>query len=94
MSSKPSAPRKPANAARRPNRAQLKAAEVRSAESIGVNNAVTAPVAAGPSSRAVSRGYILSRDREMAYVRNDLRRLIITASCLFVLMIVLLFLLD
>jgi len=36
----------------------------------------------------------LSREAEMAYQRSDLRRLLITAAALFVLMIVLLFILD
>jgi hypothetical protein len=58
---------------------------------------VTAPAQA---SRRVSRNktqavtYVLPREVEYTYIESDLRRLIITAGALLVLMIVLLFLLD
>lgn len=58
----------------------------------------TAPVQA---SRRVSRkqgaqspSYVLPREVEYAYVRSDLRRLIITAGALLILMFILLFILD
>jgi hypothetical protein len=38
--------------------------------------------------------YVLPRDVEYGYIRSDLRRLIITASALLIVMFVLLFLLD
>ena len=53
-----------------------------------------APVAAGPGTRArrsVARVFSLSREAELNYIRNDLRRLIVTAGILLVLMIALLF---
>ncbi|HET9659392.1 MAG TPA: hypothetical protein VFP05_03615 [Thermomicrobiales bacterium] len=59
--------------------------------------ATTAPAQA---SRRVNRGksqaatYVLPRDVEYAYIRSDLRRLILTAAALLVLMFVLLFVLD
>jgi hypothetical protein len=58
----------------------------------------TAPVQA--SRRANRRqaaqtvSYVLPRDVEYAYIRSDLRRLIITAGALLILMFVLLFILD
>lgn len=58
----------------------------------------TAPAQA---SRRVSRrapsqqvNYVLPREVEYGYIRADLRRLILTAAVLMVLMLVLLFLLD
>ncbi len=98
--------------ARKQNRAQRKAQEVRMAESSApapldltvtldqdeiVPAATTAPVQA---SRRVARTkaqavtYILPRDVEYAYIRSDLRRLILTAGALLVLMFVLLFVLE
>ena len=56
--------------------------------------------ASAQASRRVSRNktqavtYVLPRDVEYAYIRSDLRRLIITAGALLVLMFVLLFILD
>lgn len=44
--------------------------------------------------KAVTRTLGLSREEEMEYQRNDLRRLLYTAGVLFVLMIVLLIILD
>ncbi len=98
--------------ARKQNRAQRKAQEVRLAESSApapldltvaleqeelVPAAATAPVQA---SRRINRNksqavtYVLPRETEYAYIRSDLRRLIITAGALLVLMFVLLFVLD
>lgn len=62
-----------------------------------VPTGATAPVQA---SRRVNRSktqavtYVLPRNVEYAYIRSDLRRLIITAGALLVLMFVLLFVLD
>lgn len=59
--------------------------------------AATAPVQA---SRRANRGktqavtYVLPREVEYAYISSDLRRLILTAAALLVLMFVLLFVLD
>jgi hypothetical protein len=44
--------------------------------------------------RAVARPRVLTRAQEYAFIKADMRRLIIIASSLFVLMIVLLFILD
>jgi hypothetical protein len=44
--------------------------------------------------RQVARSVALSKEAEMQYQRNDLRRLLYTAGALFVLMIALLFILD
>jgi hypothetical protein len=90
--------RKNARSGTRPNRAQLRAAEIRAAES-GVA-AATSPVAAAlPTARqnrnqAPARVIGLSREAEMRYQRADLKRLLYTAAVLFVLMIALLFILD
>lgn len=98
--------------ARRPNRAQRKAQEVRQAES-----SVPAPVdfsvaleqeelvaprstaSAAARSRVNRRqsqavAYVLPREVEYAYIRSDLRRLVITAGALLILMFALLFILD
>jgi hypothetical protein len=44
--------------------------------------------------RPVARPRVLTRSEEYAYIKADMRRLIITASVLFVVMIILLFVLD
>lgn len=44
--------------------------------------------------RPVARPMFISRAQEYAFIRADMRRLIITAALLFVVMIVLLFILD
>jgi hypothetical protein len=59
--------------------------------------AATAPAQANrrvnrPKTQAVT--YVLPRDVEYAYIRSDLRRLILTAGALLILMFVLLFVLD
>ena len=62
-----------------------------------VPSGATTPVQA---SRRVNRSktqavtYVLPRNVEYAYIRSDLRRLILTAGALLVLMFVLLFILD
>lgn len=87
--------------ANRPNRAQIRAAEVRAAATPDAMEAVAAAtgVASTPASRSrgqrpVPRVFSLSRDAELAYIRSDLRRLIYIAGVLFVLMISLLFILG
>jgi len=79
----------------RPNRAQLRAAEIRAAESGAIlpGGATPAAVATGRS-RPLVRSFVLSREAEMNYVRKDLRRLLMTAGILFVVMIGLLLILD
>jgi hypothetical protein len=52
------------------------------------------PSVAGSRRRAVARPQLLTREQEYAYIREDMRRLIIIAGALLVLMIVLLFILD
>jgi hypothetical protein len=88
--------RKSSRSGSRPNRSQLRAMEIRSAESGSVAAAPsTTSVAPRPGrARTVSRTIGLSREAEMNYQRNDLRRLLYTAGVLFVLMIVLLIFLD
>ena len=85
----------------RPNRAQLRAMEVRTAETVpGVSAAaITSPtvVSSGARSaarRQVARAVTLSREAEMQYIREDLRRLFYIAIPLFVLMIVLLLVIE
>jgi hypothetical protein len=98
--------------ARKQNRAQRKAQEVRLAESsapapldltvaLEQDELVPAPATApAQASRRINRNksqtatYVLPRAVEYAYIRSDLRRLIITAGALLVLMFVLLFALD
>jgi hypothetical protein len=92
-----SSTRKSARASGRPNRAQIRAAEARTV----VQASPTTTVAAGSAAQTGTRGrrqiarvFSLSRDAELNYIRNDLRRLIYLAGILFVLMIVLLFFLN
>jgi hypothetical protein len=64
-----------------------------------IEEAIDAPVtrrtAASMSRRKpVARTYVISRALEYSYIRADMRRLIYTASGLFVLMIALLFVFD
>jgi hypothetical protein len=47
-----------------------------------------------PRRKPVQKTFVISRALEYSYIRADLRRLIITASGLFVLMIIMLFMLD
>jgi len=44
--------------------------------------------------RPVARPIVLSRDEEYAYIKQDMRRLVIIASALFLLMLVLLVIID
>ena len=48
----------------------------------------------GTRVRAVARPIALSRQQEYRFIRSDMRRMILTASALIVLMIVLLFLVE
>lgn len=50
--------------------------------------------AAAARRRPVAKVFVISREQEYAFIRGDMRRLIIIASSLFVLMIVLLFIFD
>jgi hypothetical protein len=89
----------------RVNRAQLRAMEARSVaappeafarpgdfeDSMEVSPSGTAVVS---RRRPIARVKVLSRAEEYAYIRADMRRLIITASALLVVMIVLLFILE
>lgn len=66
-----------------------------------VAEAVAAPVAAAPGvattpRRARARNVVhpLSREQEYAFIKADLRRLLITAAIVTVIMLVLLFVLD
>jgi hypothetical protein len=54
----------------------------------------TATTAVLRQRRPVARPRVLTRAQEYAFIKADMRRLIIIASSLFVLMIVLLFILD
>ena len=70
--------------------------EIRSAETGVASSAhvAHAPGAVRRSVKPISRGFVLSRDAEMNYVRADLRRLLYTAGVLFLVMIALLLILD
>lgn len=99
------AQRRTESAERRVNRAQVRAMEARAVSTTpdayvrpaAVEDAVV--VSGGGSAaitrrRPIARPKVLSRTDEYAYIKADMRRLIITASILFVVMIVLLFILD
>lgn len=49
---------------------------------------------AAATKRGIARPIVLSREQEFRFIRSDLRRLVITAGSLFVLMIALLFFVD
>lgn len=87
------------------NRSQIRAMESRAASTpmdqfslTGDDVAALSTARAGSSAisrkKPVQRTFFLSRAQEYAYIRADMRRLIITASGLFVLMLVLLAVLD
>jgi|SRR6266508_27362 len=92
------------------NRAQLRAMEVRAAETLHhhpsaqtaapIEGDDTAPTSVLPrrgapvSRRATARPVALSKTQEYRFIRLDLRRLGMTAGALFVLMIVLLVVVD
>ena len=94
----------------RPNRAQRRALEIRAAESnvpapLDLTVALDqeeiigeAPftVAGRRTSRRVvqATSYVLPRDVEYAYIRSDLKRLLLTAGALLALMLILLFIID
>ena len=96
-------------AAPRLNRAQLQAMEVRRAATVveqehgGSGAAIVEVGAASPTRRTgssrlikkpVAKPVLLTKAEELRYVRADLKRLAITASALFAVMIVLLFILE
>lgn len=97
-----SASKKRSTGARRQglNRAQIQAMEARAAATAAqptlprdpVPGAKRAPARAGR--RTVNRVYSISRDLEYRYIRSDMRRLLLVAGGLLVLMLVLLFILD
>ena len=70
--------------------------EIRSAETgiAAPTNVASAAPTVTRRGKPLVRGFVLSRDAEMKYVRADLRRLLYTAGVLFLLMIALLLLLD
>jgi hypothetical protein len=81
----------------------MRAAEIRAAETVGTGAVAATAAVAGVGAIAVNRRSVnrhtpravgLSREREMAYIRGDLRRLLIIAGGLFVLMIALLLVID
>ena len=89
----------------RVNRAQMRAMQARTAEA--PIDAVTgdlelAGTTAGSASlssiatrrRPVVRPIVLTREEEYAYIKQDMRRLVIIAGALLVLMLVLLFIID
>ncbi len=89
------------------NRSQLRAMEVRAAETVISHptsvdaaaaamhtGAAAAGSTAGSRKRLVTRTTVLTRERELAYIRADLHRMIITAGALLLFMIVLLFIVE
>ena len=112
--SKPGAPgasgnRRPERATPKVNRAQLRAMEVRAAETVRpavpVADVAGPVVAAEPATSArpsaisrrrpvIAKPIVLTKEEEYRYIRADMRRLGITAGGLFVLMIALLFVLE
>jgi hypothetical protein len=91
------------------NRSQLRAMEIRAAETVSeVDVPVIAPLdptappvpgaavrrAVATSKRTIARPVALSKAQEFRFIREDLQRLLITAAALFVIMIVLLFVVD
>jgi hypothetical protein len=86
------------------SRAQVKAMEARSTATpveITGQPALAAPAVSPTRATSVSskritytRPIVLTKEQEYAYIREDMRRLVIIASGLLVLMLVLLFILD
>ena len=82
------------------NRAQLQAMEARAAATPAeavvprdpVPGAKRAPARTGR--RTINRVYAITREAEYRYIRSDMRRLILVAAGLLVLMLVLLLILD
>jgi len=88
-------------------KAQLQAMEIRAAESVPALDAdqSTLEVAAGVDApattrrrsalkRPVNRPIILTKEQEYAYIKADMRRLLITAGSLLAVMIVLLYVVE
>jgi hypothetical protein len=99
----------PKSATPRLNRAQLQAMEIRKAATVieqehgGSGTAFVEVGAVAPARRAgssrlikkqIAKPVLLTKAEEMRYVRADLKRLAITASALFAVMIVLLFIVE
>lgn len=85
------------------SRAQIKAMEVRAAETVAVQSGagvvtVAPEIAVAPqrtvTRRPMARPAVLTREQEYQYIRSDMRRLIITASSLLLLMVLLLLLIE
>ena len=97
-----SSKQRPRSAARA-NRAQVRAMHARAAstrmeqfseaDAQAANQIVGAATAVGKKRPAV-RQIFLTRSQEYDFIRADMRRLIITAAALFVVMIAMLFILD
>ena len=68
--------------------------EVRSVETAQLSPVSPSAMTKTGRPRAVARNVVLSKEAEMRYQRNDLRRLLYTAGALFVVMIVLLIILE
>ena len=93
---------------RKINRAQKKAMEVRSAESVVSDQIVEAPAhlaVEAPTRRpvrarrrtgqaAAAKPALLTRAQEYAYIRSDFRRLLITGSSLLAVLLLLLFIIE
>lgn len=107
MSEKPKRPRK--STARKPNKSQQRAAEVRASETrADVQEAIdsgtleaetTQPTARSrarqrKAQQPVQRISHLSREQEYGYIRSDFRRLLITATTLLALMLVILYVVE
>ncbi|MCC6790750.1 MAG: hypothetical protein IT336_03640 [Thermomicrobiales bacterium] len=91
-------------AAVRANRAQVRAMEARSVSTtpdalvrpsdLDESVVATGGAAALTRRRPIARPKVLSRAEEYAYIKADMRRLVITAAVLFIVMIALLIVLD
>ena len=93
---------------RKVNRAQKKAMEVRTAESVAVQPVIqqSSPDADNPVSRfktrtrrrsanpVAAKPVLLTRAQEYAFIHSDFRRLLITAGSLLTVMLVLLFIVE
>jgi hypothetical protein len=92
------------NAARQPTRAEIQAMEARSRATVVAGDVVAVEERPARAGRAPSRTAerqratiprpTLSKSQEFAFIRSDLRRLIVTAGPLLLLMILLLVVID
>jgi len=91
------------------NRAQLQAMEVRAAETLtpdaqatalaGIDEGGAAALSVPrrtvmATRRAIARPIVLTKEQEYRFIRTDLRRLVITAGSLLVLMLLLLLIVE